>query len=442
MVCSITRGPANPISAPGSAILMSPSIAKLAVTPPVVGSVSSEIYGTFASSSRANAAETFASCIRLIVPSIMRAPPEQEITIRGWRVSMANSTPRVTFSPTTAPIEPPMKLNSIAQTTTGRPASCPSAVITASFMPSFLRASLRRVAYGFVSTNCRGSVDVIPASCSVQRPSSSISKRCFAFILKWKPHFGQTRRFASRSLRKTMVPQDSHFTHRPSVRTLRSSGGVACSIDFFSRLNQAIVRSGHYKHRCWTSMTGSGQQNRDSRQFQKKGRTRAKAADQLRLIVYTTLGQNALCVRVFDLFHLGHEVGHLHQFGMSVPAGADHVYVLGASAQAFDDVVCAAVDRVAPCGPALVRHLDVFGVGLGAPDFDEAAAHRTDFEFIVAEHFGGIEFAVMPRTFDELDHENSQALTDGSERGAERARRLALAWTGVDDQKSFVLRHT
>src|ERR1039458_3110308 len=39
MVCSITRGPANPISAPGSAMFKSPSIAKLAVTPPVVVSL-------------------------------------------------------------------------------------------------------------------------------------------------------------------------------------------------------------------------------------------------------------------------------------------------------------------------------------------------------------------------------------------------------------------
>ena len=40
MVCSITLGPANPISAFGSARITSPSMAKLAVTPPVVGSVS------------------------------------------------------------------------------------------------------------------------------------------------------------------------------------------------------------------------------------------------------------------------------------------------------------------------------------------------------------------------------------------------------------------
>ena len=43
IVCSITLGPANPIKAPGSARIISPSIAKLAVTPPVVGSVSTDI---------------------------------------------------------------------------------------------------------------------------------------------------------------------------------------------------------------------------------------------------------------------------------------------------------------------------------------------------------------------------------------------------------------
>src|SRR2546422_1939035 len=30
-------------------------------------------------------------------PSIMRAPPEQEMAMNGWRVSMESSIPRVTF---------------------------------------------------------------------------------------------------------------------------------------------------------------------------------------------------------------------------------------------------------------------------------------------------------------------------------------------------------
>src|SRR5438309_3146999 len=114
-------------------------------------------------------------------------------------------------------------------------------------MPSFFLASRRRAAYGLVSTNLSGSVEVMPASCSVQRPSRSISRRCLEFILKWNWHLGQTKRFASRSLRKTIVRQDSHLTHKPSVRTRRSSGGVVCSIDFLSRLNQAMEESQQFK---------------------------------------------------------------------------------------------------------------------------------------------------------------------------------------------------
>ena len=44
VVCSLTLGPAKPMRAPGSASMMSPSEAKLAVTPPVVGWVKQEIY--------------------------------------------------------------------------------------------------------------------------------------------------------------------------------------------------------------------------------------------------------------------------------------------------------------------------------------------------------------------------------------------------------------
>jgi hypothetical protein len=43
VVSRTTRGPANPIKAPGSLIFMSPSIANEAVVPPVVGSVQSDI---------------------------------------------------------------------------------------------------------------------------------------------------------------------------------------------------------------------------------------------------------------------------------------------------------------------------------------------------------------------------------------------------------------
>ncbi len=48
-------------------------------------------------------------CISDSTPSCMRAPPEAETTTKGtWRRS-ASSIARVIFSPTTEPIEPPMK---------------------------------------------------------------------------------------------------------------------------------------------------------------------------------------------------------------------------------------------------------------------------------------------------------------------------------------------
>ena len=89
-VCSITRGPAKPISAPGSAMWMSPSMGKLAVTPPVVGSVSTTMYGSPASFTRRVAITVRGICIRLIAPSCIRAPPDAVKTISGASCSTAS----------------------------------------------------------------------------------------------------------------------------------------------------------------------------------------------------------------------------------------------------------------------------------------------------------------------------------------------------------------
>ena len=159
----------------------------------------------------------------------------------GYFFASASSAARVTFSPTTAPIDPPINLNSIEQQITGRPSSFPSAVSIASLTPSFLRASWMRCLYGLVSVKPSGSVETSSASCSSQSPSSSSnSSRRFARIRKWKLHFGQTSQLASRSFFQMIERQASHLVHRPSVRTRRSSFGVGFSIGFFSRLNQAI----------------------------------------------------------------------------------------------------------------------------------------------------------------------------------------------------------
>jgi len=110
---------------------------KLAVTPPVVGSVKIEMYGNFASSSRASAAETFASCMRLD-GALHHARPARARNHDQWlsRVHSEFHAARHLFSNDRS-IEPPMKPNSIAQITTGRPFNWPSAVITASFHSEF-----------------------------------------------------------------------------------------------------------------------------------------------------------------------------------------------------------------------------------------------------------------------------------------------------------------
>ena len=116
-----TRDPAKPISAFGSAMLMSPTAANEAKTPPVVGSDRTLRNGTPPSRRRSSAARVLASCMSARVPSCIRAPPEALTMMSGVRASRACSAARVTFSPTTAPIEPPMNPKSMTQIATGIP---------------------------------------------------------------------------------------------------------------------------------------------------------------------------------------------------------------------------------------------------------------------------------------------------------------------------------
>ena len=57
------------------------------------------------------------------------------MTISGSFSAVAFSMARVIISPTTAPMEPPMKEYSMALTITGLPSSLPRALMTASFRP-------------------------------------------------------------------------------------------------------------------------------------------------------------------------------------------------------------------------------------------------------------------------------------------------------------------
>ena len=210
-----TREPANPMSAFGSATLTSPIAANDAKTPPVVGSDRMLMNGTPASRSRSRAASVLASCMRARVPSCIRAPPDALTMTSGVRDSRACSAARVTFSPTTAPIEPPMKPKSMTQIATGMEPIAPVPQTAASRIPVAVCAATRRSGYGFWSTNPSGSTDCRPASRSAHVPwSSSRSSRAAADSRKWWPQFAHTRRVLSSCLLKSISSHEGHFVHR------------------------------------------------------------------------------------------------------------------------------------------------------------------------------------------------------------------------------------
>ena len=185
-VCSITRGPAKPIKALGSAILISPNIARLAETPPMVGSVSTEMYGKPRSCILAKAALVFAICISDINASCIRAPPLEEKHTNGQLSSSACSTARTKRAPTTDAIDPPIKANSNEAATIGMPCKVPFMATKASFSPvSFCAAEMRSL-YFLESLNFRISFgsSSLPNSTSLPA-SSSICNRERAVIRMW-----------------------------------------------------------------------------------------------------------------------------------------------------------------------------------------------------------------------------------------------------------------
>ena len=241
-VCSITRGPAKPISASGSAMLMSPSIAKDADTPPVVGWVITEMYGRPAARRRPSAAEVLAICISENRLSCMRAPPLAEKHTNGHSSSSARSAARAKRSPTTEPMEPPMKAKSNAQATIGCCLSVPSIATSASRSPVAFCAVRMRSEYFFWSRNRSTSVGPSEAPISAPAPGSRNPRsRARARIGRCALHLGHTSRFCSSSGRYRMAPQRSHFSHRPSG-TLRLRGApvsvrIVPGISFLIQLN-------------------------------------------------------------------------------------------------------------------------------------------------------------------------------------------------------------
>ena len=100
-------------------MMTSPSAAKLAATPPVVGWTSTETKGRPASRSSSTDATVFPICMSASTPSCMRAPPDAEIDTSGMPSSIARSAARANFSPTTDPMLPPRNAKSMTMMAVG-----------------------------------------------------------------------------------------------------------------------------------------------------------------------------------------------------------------------------------------------------------------------------------------------------------------------------------
>ena len=131
----------------------------------------------------------------------MRAPPEVETRISGLRSESARSAARAIFSPTTEPMEPAMKKNSMAPMITGIPSIDPEPITIASEVPTCSSAARRRSRYFLLSRNRRGSDDRRFESSSTYFSSSkSIRRRSGAESRKWNPHLGQILKLRASSL--------------------------------------------------------------------------------------------------------------------------------------------------------------------------------------------------------------------------------------------------
>ena len=135
----------------------------------------------------------FAICIKDSNASCMRAPPEAEMLINAELVSIAWRTPRTKRSPTTEPIEPPMKSNSNTAMTTGCSRIVPACTTKASVSPVFLTASIKRSEYLRLSLNFKLSTGLTSCANSTRlSASNSCSIRARALTRRWWSHLGQT----------------------------------------------------------------------------------------------------------------------------------------------------------------------------------------------------------------------------------------------------------
>ena len=242
MVCSMTRGPANPISAFGSAMFMSPSIAKLAVTPPVVGSVSTDNVG------EPHAVETRSAAADLRHLHQRQRPFHHAGAARAADDDDrpppldGRSIARVIFSPTTTPMLPPMNAYSMAATIVAIPSSTPEPTMTASFSPV--------AAAGLQTGVVRLRVGELRAGRSRRGPGRARSTRVVEQHReggRWRRRGNDARIWGRRAgsrrdpCCRSTCAQPGHFTQSPSGTRL---GLLRCaSIGLRVFLNQAMAVS-------------------------------------------------------------------------------------------------------------------------------------------------------------------------------------------------------
>ena len=166
----------------------------------------------------------------------MRAPPEAVTISRGRRRSVASSAARATFSPTTDPIEPPMKKKSMTTRETSMPPMEAVPRTAASRSPVIFRAAAARSGYGLESVKTIGSRETRLASSSLKEPSStSWVIRSRAGTRKWCPHDVQTRWPFSRLFLKRSSEHPGQRSHRsgslPGVALRRVNGFLKLGTD-------------------------------------------------------------------------------------------------------------------------------------------------------------------------------------------------------------------
>ncbi len=163
-------------------------------------------------------------CMRLRIPSCIRAPPAAENTTSGRRVATARSAAATMALPTYMPIEPAMKPKSCTATTTGVRSTSPSATSIASASPEACRAARRRSGYFFWSRKRSGSSMGLGTAISAKvPPSKSAVSRSRGAMCMWWPQLVQTCRFSASSRWNSIVPHSSHLDHRFSGTSRREN---------------------------------------------------------------------------------------------------------------------------------------------------------------------------------------------------------------------------